>query len=75
MTREQRYQEIANDLRSKIESGQYQPGQQLPSRVQLMAEYGASGTVIEKAMMILRLAGLTESLAGVGVFVAGQPTP
>ncbi|WP_387180967.1 hypothetical protein [Micromonospora sp. NPDC005252] len=36
-------------------------------------EYGVSDTVVGKAMMILRATGLTETLEGVGVFVAGKP--
>jgi len=36
---------------------------------QFRDEFNASDTVIDKAMMILRVSALTESLAGVGVFV------
>ncbi|WP_425413537.1 GntR family transcriptional regulator [Micromonospora rhizosphaerae] len=46
------------------------PGTKLPSRSQLCKEYGVSDTVVGKAMMILRATGLTETLEGVGVFVA-----
>lgn len=69
MSPQQRYEEVASDLRSRIESGEYPPGSRLPSRRELAEEYSASDTVIDKAMLILRLAGLTETLPGVGVYV------
>ncbi|NBE82460.1 winged helix-turn-helix domain-containing protein [Micromonospora rubida] len=66
----QQYQVLADELRSKIESGDWPPGAKLPSRSQLCKDYGVSDTVVGKAMMILRATGLTETLEGVGVFVA-----
>lgn len=65
----QRYEQVAEDLRRKIQSGEYPPGSRLPSRAHLMRHYGVSDTVIGKAMMLLRVEGLTETLAGVGVIV------
>ena len=65
----QRYEEVADVLRGRIEDGTYPPGGKLPSRSQLREEFQASDTVIDKAMMILRVGGFTESLPGVGVFV------
>lgn len=65
----QRYEEVAEDLRQKIVSGEYPPGAQLPSRAQMRDLYGVSDTVSDKALMILRTMGLVETLAGVGVFV------
>ncbi|MFG1880993.1 GntR family transcriptional regulator [Micromonospora sp. NPDC049102] len=69
----QQYQVLADELRTKIESGAWPPGTKLPSRSQLCKEYGVSDTVVGKAMMILRATGLTETLDGVGVFVAEKP--
>lgn len=65
----QRYEQVADDLRRKILTGEYPPGSQLPSRSRLRAEYDVSDSVIGKVMMMLRLEGLTETLGGVGVFV------
>lgn len=70
MPRQQRYEEVADDLVRKIRSGEYPPGSQLPSRARLCELYGVSESVIEKAMWILRREKLTETLPGVGVFVA-----
>jgi DNA-binding GntR family transcriptional regulator len=70
MPKQQRYEEIAADLRKKIESGEYPPGTQLPSRAQMREIYGVSDTVSDRALIILRTEGLVETLPGVGVFVA-----
>jgi DNA-binding GntR family transcriptional regulator len=71
---QQRYEKVAADLRQKIESGQYPPGSRLPSRAELRIIYDISDTVSDKALMILRAAGLVETLPGVGVFVRGTAT-
>ncbi len=72
MPRQQRYEQVADDLTAKIRGGEYPPGSQLPSRAQLCQIYDVSASVVEKAMMLLRRDGLTETLAGVGVFVREQ---
>lgn len=64
-----RYEQIADDLEARIESGEFLPGSKLPSRAELKAYYDVTGPVVDKSMMILRVKGLTETLAGVGVFV------
>jgi GntR family transcriptional regulator len=68
----QRYQVLADELRQKIESGQWPPGTKLPSRSQLCKQHGVSDTVVGKAMMILRTTNLTETLEGIGVYVADR---
>lgn len=70
MPRQQRYEQVADDLRRKIQAGEYAPGAQLPSRRDLCQIYDVSESVIEKAMWILRREGWSETLPGVGVFVA-----
>lgn len=65
----QRYEEIAEDLRNKIQAGEFPPGSRLPSRSDLRATYAVSDSVIGKVMMLLRMEGLTETLEGVGVYV------
>lgn len=71
----QRYEQVADDLRQKIKSGEYPPASQLPSRAQMHDLYGVSDTVSDKAFMLLRQEGLVETLPGVGVFVTGEPPP
>lgn len=70
----QRYEQIAADLEERIRSGEFPPGATLPSRAQLHAHYGASASVIDKAMMLLRVKGLTETTPGVSVSVK-DPLP
>jgi len=64
-----RYEEIADDLRKRIEAGEFPPGSRLPTRRELTAHYDVTEPVIDRAMQILRVLGVTETLAGVGVFV------
>lgn len=69
-----RYEEIADDLIARISSGEFPPGSRLPSRRDLTDHYGVTEPVIDRAMQILRVLRITETLAGVGVFVA-DPLP
>ncbi|NMO56569.1 FadR family transcriptional regulator [Actinoplanes sp. TBRC 11911] len=64
-----RYEEIADDLQKRIEAGEFPPGARLPSRRELTAHYEVTAPVIDRAMQILRVKGITETLAGVGVYV------
>jgi GntR family transcriptional regulator len=64
-----RYEEIADDLRKRIEAGEFPPGSRLPTRRELTAHYEVTEPVIDRSMQILRVLGVTETLAGVGVFV------
>ncbi len=63
------YEMEATDLAARIDAGEFAPGAKLPSRRELVEHYGVTEPVIDKAMMILRLQGRTETLPGVGVFV------
>lgn len=74
MPRRQRYEEIADDLRARIAAGEWSgPDDFLPTRRELATHYKAADTVIDKAMAILRAAGLTETLPGRGVYVKEPP--
>lgn len=63
------YQLVANDLRAKIESGEYPPGATLPTTVALMKEYGIANATVQKALRALKAAGLVDSRKGSGVTV------
>jgi GntR family transcriptional regulator len=65
------YEVVADSIRERIRSGTYPPGSKLPSRAELCAEFGVSDIVVGSAMRILKTEGLTETLPGVGVYVAG----
>lgn len=64
-----RYEEIAADLETRVRAGEFPPGARPPSRRQLIEQYAVTEPVIDRAMQILRVKGITETLAGVGVFV------
>jgi GntR family transcriptional regulator len=66
-------QQIINDYRDKITSGELKPGDRLPSAAELRVEYGVSITVVRYAVGWLKAAGLAVGVPGVGVFVADQP--
>lgn len=69
------YQRIANDLRTQIETGQLQPGAQLPPEEQLGKLFKASRNTIRDAIKFLISLGLVESRAGQGTFVVDPPDP
>lgn len=57
------YKEIAEELRTRIERGDYQPGEKIPSESEVMAEFQAGRETTTKALRMLRDQGLT---VGVG---------
>jgi len=63
---------ISETLRDRITHSNYQPGEQLPSEHQLMAEFGASRTTIRRALANLVSQGLVMVHQGKGAFVAEQ---
>lgn len=68
-----RYEEIADDILQRIRAGEFLPGSRLPSRRELTAHYDVTEPVIDRAMQILRIKEITETLPGVGVFVRDEP--
>lgn len=63
-----KYQEIAEVLRAKIDSGEYAIGAKLPTRSELMAQHGAALGTLERALEHLRRLGMIETYQGVGTF-------
>lgn len=74
MPRTPHYQRIVEDIRSRIASGDLQPGDQLPSIAQLMTNYEVGSTAVHNAMLVLKAEGLVEGHQGKGVFVTRRPT-
>lgn len=66
-----RYQEIADELRSRLAS--VGVGSVLPSESELSAEFAVSRVTIRRALEILRDEGLVDSRQGFGWYVAGEP--
>jgi GntR family transcriptional regulator len=63
---------IAALLRSRIESGDLRPGDQLPPVSALATEHHVSTATVAKAIKVLRDQGLVISRHGWGTFVAPQ---
>lgn len=64
-----RYEEIASDLRERIETGEYPPGSKLPGYDELRASYSASVATIRSALDLLQADGLVRAIKKAGVFV------
>jgi GntR family transcriptional regulator len=64
---------IAALLRSRIESGDLRPGDQLPPVSALATEHHVSTATVAKAIKVLRDEGLVVSRHGWGTFVAERP--
>lgn len=70
-----RYQEIANDLRRRIESHEFPAGKPLPTEGGLQEMYGASRNTIRQAIWLLARQHLLETRAGQGTFITPKIIP
>jgi GntR family transcriptional regulator len=73
--RDARYQQIADDLRSRIERGEYPRGGRLPTEKELMEYYDASRNTIRDAVRLCVNLGLVQPQAGRGTFVTEEINP
>jgi integrase len=64
------YESIAADLRADIASGRLQPGDQMPTVVQLAARYGVGAGTAHRALALLAGAGLVRVARGRRAVVA-----
>jgi GntR family transcriptional regulator len=67
------YLRIAADLRRRISSGEYGPGDQIPTLPDLCAAYRVSETTIRNALRLLSGEGLIETRARAGTRVRARP--
>jgi GntR family transcriptional regulator len=67
------YKQIADALRSRIESGSLSPGEKLPSESALTQQFKVSQGTVRQALGILRGEGLIVAEHGRGVFVRSRP--
>jgi GntR family transcriptional regulator len=68
-----RYREIADDLRARVEAGEFAAGRLLPSEAELSSSYDASRVTVRRALELLRDDGLVDARQGLGWFVATAP--
>ena len=69
------YQQIADDLRSKIKSGEFPPGTQIPTEGDLQNIYSASRNTIRDAIKRLVSLGIVRTRPGQGTFVVSAVDP
>lgn len=72
-----KYQQIADELRAKIESGELpkKPDGPLPTELELREEFGASRNTVRDAIKWLINLGLVETRPGQGTFVVEKINP
>ena len=68
------YLRIAADLRRRISSGEFGPGDQIPTLPELCAAYRVSETTIRNALRLLSGEGLIEARARAGTRVRARPS-
>jgi DNA-binding GntR family transcriptional regulator len=64
MPRTADYQRIANDIRTRIASGELRPGDRLPSIAELKRQYGVSAQPVKTALLVLQTEGPHRGPAG-----------
>jgi GntR family transcriptional regulator len=69
------YRQIAQHLRSMIESGVVRPGEQLPTELELKDTYGTSRNTVRDAIKRLISQGLVETRPGHGTFAVQRFEP
>ncbi len=63
------YKQIYDDIRNKIEEGNYVEGMKLPSGQELKDKYMVSMITVKKALTMLQNEGLLQRIPGVGTYV------
>ncbi|MGW7314002.1 GntR family transcriptional regulator [Streptomyces sp. NPDC054865] len=69
MPRESPYLQVVDSLRSRIEAGEWEVGDRLPSRARFAREYVVGQNVTQRAMEQLIIEGFLEGRAGSGTYV------
>lgn len=67
------YRQLSDLLRGQVMSGEFTPGQRLPSEAQLGEQFGISRITIRQALGDLEREGLVTRVPGKGTFVAERP--
>lgn len=70
---EARFRRIAATIRQRIDAGEWQPGEPLPSRAELASELGVHPQTVRLAYVLLRRTGILEGEERKAVYVAHPP--
>jgi regulatory GntR family protein len=63
------FEQVADILAAKIQSGELPKDERIPSEAELMAEFEIGRTTARKAVAVLRQRGLVETQRGRGTYV------
>lgn len=64
--------QVREQIREQIEEGVYQPGDEMPSEIQLAKEYGINRLTVHNAVTALVNEGMVKRIQGKGLFAAGR---
>jgi GntR family transcriptional regulator len=67
-----RYIEIADDIRDRLRDDKLPPGSRIGTFGSLGKDYSAAKGTVDKALDVLRQEGAVVTIAGKGIFVAGD---
>lgn len=67
------YVQIGDALREAIAAGEYEPGQQLPSRAELLEHFGVARQTLQQALRVLHEEGVVTGVQGKGMYVGQVP--
>ena len=74
MPRTALWKSIAEALTTDVASGQYAPGDKLPTEAELSARFGVNRHTVRRALADMAASGAVHARRGSGVFVAARPT-
>ena len=64
------YRQLAEILAGRIKSGQYKPGQRIPTESELVDEFELARSTVRRAIGVLREADLVQTVPQRGTYVA-----
>ena len=65
-----KHRQVFEIMRNRIESGDYQPGDRIPSEAHLIVEFGVSRPTVARALQDLERRGLVKRRRGAGTYVS-----
>lgn len=64
--------QVADELRRRLDAGQYKPGERFPAVNELASELDVAPSTVQKAVAALRKEGRLYTVLGQGSFVKGD---
>ncbi|MCC5976932.1 MAG: FadR family transcriptional regulator [Salinarimonas sp.] len=75
VAKQRRYRHIADSLREAILSGEYRPGDRLPTERTLAQQFNVSRSCVREALLALEIQDLVHIRVGSGVYVSESAAP